>query len=53
MGKNDNVRDIEAALKRAAEAAKKGGRDARSGRFLDTTRLASASKRSDHNAAKK
>jgi hypothetical protein len=53
MGKKDNVRDIEAALKRAAEAAKKGGRDARSGRFLVSSRLASASKRSDPAAAKK
>jgi hypothetical protein len=53
MGKKDNVSDIQAALERAANAAKKGGRDARSGRFLVTSRLASASKRSNQNAPKK
>jgi len=44
MGDDDKVRDVEAALKRAGEAAKKGGSEVRSGRFLVGSRLASASK---------
>jgi hypothetical protein len=53
MGKKDKARDIDAALQRAAETAKKGGRDARSGRFLVPSRLASTSRRSDQSPAKK
>jgi hypothetical protein len=53
MSKKDNVRDIEAALKRAAEAAKSGSRDARSGKFLVGSRLASGSKLADRSSVNK
>ncbi|WP_439544416.1 hypothetical protein [Hyphomicrobium sp.] len=53
MGKKANLKDIEAALKRAAETAKTGARDARSGKFLVASRLASSSQRPDKHSAKK
>lgn len=42
MGNKQNMKDVEAALKRAADKAKSGSRDARSGKFLVSARLASA-----------
>jgi hypothetical protein len=53
MSKGLDKRKIEDALKRAAEAAKTGGRDARSGKFLISSRLASASVRPDQVTPKK
>jgi hypothetical protein len=50
MGKKQNMKDVEAALKRAAETAKSGSRDARSGKFVVSTRLASSA--SSHTQAR-